>query len=64
MEMDFCLELVLYGKLPETALPVQWFSAFLVPQPFNTVPHVVVTPTTKLFSLLIHNCNSATVNES
>jgi hypothetical protein len=27
-------------------------------QPFNTVPHVVVTlPKIKLFSLLHHNCN-------
>jgi hypothetical protein len=30
-------------------------------QPFNNVPHVVVTPTIKLFSLLFHNCNFATV---
>jgi hypothetical protein len=31
-------------------------------QPFNTVPHAVVTPLTiKLFSLLFHNCNFATV---
>nr|KAF6392725.1 hypothetical protein mPipKuh1_007903 [Pipistrellus kuhlii] len=31
---------------------------------FNTVPHVVVTPIIKLFSLLLHNCNFSTVNES
>jgi hypothetical protein len=30
-------------------------------QPFNTVPHVVVTPNIKLFSLLLHNCNFASV---
>ena len=38
-----------------------WLSSFLVLWPFNTVPHVVVTPTIKLFSLLLHNCNFATV---
>ena len=30
-------------------------------QPFNTVLHVVVTPTIKLFLLLFHNCSFATV---
>jgi hypothetical protein len=29
--------------------------------PFNTVPHVVVTPTRKLFSLAFYNCNFATI---
>lgn len=29
--------------------------------PFNTVLRVVVTPITKLFSLLLHNCHFATV---
>ena len=28
---------------------------------FNTVPHAVVTPATKLFSLLLHNDNFVTV---
>ena len=28
---------------------------------FNTLLHVVVTPTTTLFSSLLHNCNCATV---
>jgi hypothetical protein len=28
---------------------------------FNTVPHVVVTPSHKITSLLLHNCNCATV---
>jgi hypothetical protein len=37
----------------------QWFSTFLVLWPFNTVHCVVVTPTIKLFSLLLHNCNFA-----
>ena len=27
---------------------------------FNIAPHVLVTPTIKLFSLLLHNCNFAT----
>jgi hypothetical protein len=27
----------------------QWFSTFLMLQPFSTVPHVVVTPTVKYF---------------
>jgi hypothetical protein len=38
----------------------QWFSTFML-QAFNTVPPVVVTPTIKLFSLLLHNCNFATI---
>ena len=29
-------------------------------QPFNIVPHAVVTPNIELFSLLLHNCNFAT----
>jgi hypothetical protein len=37
----------------------QWLSTFLMLQPFNTVPHVVVTPNQKLFSLIFHNCNFA-----
>jgi hypothetical protein len=40
---------------------VQWFSTLLMLQPFNTVPYVVVTPAIKLLSLLLHNCNFATV---
>jgi hypothetical protein len=40
----------------------QWFSTFLMLQPFNTVPHVVVTiPQIKLFLLLLHNYNLATI---
>ena len=27
----------------------------------NTAPHVVVTPTHKIFLFLLHNCNFATV---
>ncbi|EGV96707.1 hypothetical protein I79_017196 [Cricetulus griseus] len=34
-----------------------WFSTLLMLQPFHTVPHVVMTPTMKLFLLLLHNCN-------
>ena len=33
----------------------EWFSAFLTLWPFNTVPHVVVTPTITLFSELLPN---------
>jgi hypothetical protein len=37
-------------------------SAFLALRAFNTDPRVVVTPpTVKLFVLLLHNCNFATV---
>ena len=32
-----------------------------MPWPFNTVPHVVVTPNYKIILLLLHNCNFATV---
>lgn len=42
----------------ETLWP--WPSAFLRLQPFNTVPNVVLTPNHKMFSLPLHNCNSAT----
>lgn len=38
-----------------------WFSAFLMLWPFNTVPQVVLTPNHKVISLLLHNCNFATV---
>lgn len=36
-------------------------SIFLMPQPFYTVPHGVMTPTITLFLLLLHNCDFATV---
>lgn len=39
----------------------QWFSPFLMLQPFNTIPHVVATPTINLFWLLVYNCNFPTV---
>jgi hypothetical protein len=39
----------------------QWFSAFLMLSPFDTVPQVVATPIIKLFLLLFHNYNFATV---
>lgn len=38
-----------------------WFSTFLMSWPFNAVPHVMVTPTIQLFSLLLPNCDFATV---
>lgn len=39
---------------------VQWFLAFLMLQPFNTVLHVVVTQP-YISILVFHNCNFATV---
>jgi len=39
----------------------QWVSTFLMLPPFHTAPCVVVTPTIKLFLLLLHKCNFATV---
>lgn len=39
----------------------QWFSTPLMLVPFNTGPHVVVIPNHKVISLLLHNCNFATV---
>jgi hypothetical protein len=30
-------------------------------RPFDTAPHAVMTPNIKLFPLLLHNYNSATV---
>ena len=39
----------------------QTFSAFLVLRPFNTVPHVMLTPSHRSTLLLFHNCNLATV---
>jgi hypothetical protein len=35
----------------------QWFQAFLTLQAFNIFPPIVVTPTIKLFSWLLHNYN-------
>lgn len=37
------------------------FSTFLTLPPFNAVPPTVVIPTIRLFLLLHHNCNFATV---
>jgi hypothetical protein len=34
-----------------------WLSTFLMLQPFNTVPHVVVTPNHIIISLLLHIYN-------
>lgn len=36
-------------------------STFLTLRPFNTVPHVVMTPNHKIISLLLHSTNFATV---
>ena len=38
-----------------------WVSTFLILQLLNTVSHVVVNPNHKIISLLLHNCNFATV---
>ena len=38
----------------------QWFSTFLMLQPFNTVPHVV-TPNDKIILLLLQNYSKVTV---
>lgn len=35
----------------------QYFSTFQILRPFNSVPHVMVSPTIKLFWLLPHNSN-------
>lgn len=35
-----------------------------MPGPFDAIPHVVVTSTIKLFLLLLHNCNFASVYDS
>lgn len=40
-----------------------WFSTFLTLRPFETVPHVAVTPTIQSFSLLLPTCNFATVRK-
>ena len=39
-----------------------WFSGFLMLQLFNTIPHVVVTPTINLLLFLHHHCNFAIMN--
>jgi hypothetical protein len=39
----------------------EWFSTFLMMGPFNTVPHVAVTPNHKTTLLLLHNCNFVNV---
>lgn len=44
--------------------PEQQFSTFLMLQPLNSVPRVVVTLTIKLFLLLLHHCNCAAVMNS
>ena len=35
-------------------LLMQWFSMFLILRPFNSIPHVVITPNHKIVSLLLH----------
>jgi hypothetical protein len=39
----------------------QWFLTFLMLEPFNIVPHIVVIHNHKIISLLLHNCNFPTV---
>lgn len=49
--------LVMDGREPTR----QWFSTFLRPRPFNTVPHAVKTLNHKIIPSLLHNCHSATI---
>lgn len=46
---DSCIEL--YNHIE------QWFSTVLMLGPFKTVLYVVVTPTLKLFSMVLQNCS-------
>lgn len=46
---------------PDPNTVEQWVSAFPMRQPFNTVPQAELTPTIKLFSLLLYNCGFATI---
>ena len=39
----------------------QWFSTFLMLQPFSSILNLVVAPIIKLFLLLLQNCNFAIV---
>jgi hypothetical protein len=52
----FSQQCVFYRQAQE-----QWFWTFLTLRAFNTVPHVVVTPSHKIMSLLLHNYSFATV---
>lgn len=49
------------SSLMSPPITLEQLSTFLVLRPFNTAPHGVVTPTIKLFSSLLRNCNLATV---
>jgi hypothetical protein len=44
LPISICLNFLILQKFPL----VQWFSTFLMLWPFNTVPHVVVTPNHKI----------------
>lgn len=46
---------------PDPNTVERWVSAFLMRQPFNTVPHAELSPTIKLFSSLLYNCSFATI---
>ena len=49
-------------KMCSTNLLTQWPSSFLTLRPFNTISSCCVhLPTKRLFLLLLHNCNFATV---
>ena len=39
----------------------QWFSTFLMLQPYKTAPQIVVTSNHKSVLFVFHNCNFATV---
>ena len=55
------VELVSNYHLPFIDTLGRWFSPYLMLRPFNTVPHVMVTPNHTVIPLFPFNCNSATV---
>ena len=48
------------GLIPWHVLE-QWSPTFPMLWPFNTIPHVVVTPNNKIILLLLYNCNFASI---
>lgn len=47
--------------MPYMNIIKQWFSTFLMLQPYNRVSHIVQTSTLNTFSLLLHDCNLVAV---
>ena len=52
------------ASAPTNPVSEQWFSTVWMQRPFNTLPHVVLTPNHEIILLLLHNCNFATVMNS